>query len=227
VQNKNKTANESIKRLKKFDKKLLNSIIIGGAILIIGAIWGIVALSGGGSHETTIVTEKVEKTVTGISTDENRKAALSAATNVLNAAVKSPTKEEFDERLTKLDKGDFSVVSPDLENLMRFKDVFAESKDLKINTYQALITFSTLIQKTTEKETIAPISENEWQKVFVDSEAGIAFVPLSLYAGSSVAFSLEMVYIDNEWKLAPYSVLDAVKLSAMLQAPTSAENTGK
>lgn len=161
--------------------------------------------------------QKIDRAVTGKTADEDRKAALAAATDILNLSGNSPTGTKFDERLNSLDAGDTEVIDPELTKLIRFQDSFADSEDMKNNTYQSLITMSTLIMNATGSLEIKPASDTMWKNVHVDSEMGTAFVPLSIYAGPSASFSMEMVYIDGGWKLAPYSLLDSVKLSAQLQ----------
>lgn len=201
------------------------------AFLIVGvlAVWlfyGISQASGNSSNETsTVSTQKVERSLTGKSIDEDRKAALVAATEVLNLSGNSPTGGTFSERLKALDGGDTKVVDPALVKAIRFKDVFADSNEMKNNTYQSLITLSTLIKNSTGASTIAPTSDTMWKNVYVDAELGTAFVPMAIFAGPSSSFSMEMIYVDGGWKLAPYSLLDSVKLSAKLQLAAEAAKT--
>lgn len=219
----NKTTITTSKKkvVRKKNLKLINSIVIGGLVLILLVIWGTVAITKSVTPEesnSNTSAQKVEKTVSGKSVDEDRKDALNAVTNILTLSAKSPNPDEnFEQRLTKLDAGDRSAIDPALTDTIRFVDVFADSPDMQTNTLQSLITFATVIQQTTGSEAIAPTSDTMWKNVYMDSETGTAFVPLALYAGPSSGFSFEMVYVDGEWKLSPYSILDAVRLSSNLQ----------
>lgn len=211
------------------NRKFWSIAIIGFLVVGILAAWiiyGVSQVSGNSSNETsTVSTQKVERSLTGKSIDDDRKAALVAATEVLNLAGNSPTGGTFSERLKALDGGDTKVVDPALVKTIRFKDIFADSNEMKNNTYQSLITLSTLIKNSTGASTITPTSDTMWKNVYVDTELGTAFVPMAIFAGPSSSFSMEMVYVDGTWKLAPYSLLDSVKLSAKLQMAAEAAKT--
>lgn len=212
-----------IKKLK--DNPII--VLVIAVVVILGLVWGGVALAGGfntdNGSETpnntneTVTSEKVEKTVSGKTIDEDRKDALNAATEILNLANGPSDGDEFSSILTKLDEGDLSVVDESLDSKIRFTDIYADSNDLKANVYQALITFSSLIKKTTDTEEIKPASDTLWKEVFVDSELGIAQVPMTVYMGQQASFAMEMVYVDGQWQLAPYSLIEQIKLSASMQ----------
>lgn len=223
---KNKVKRPTTARVARPNNKVrnLSLMIIAGLIVVIVAIWSFVLLSNDDSSEpenkTETSTQQVERTVSGKTADEDRKDALAVVTDLLNISAESPTGEPFNTRLEKLNSGDRGVINPKIEENIRFVDTFAESKDLQTNVYQSLVTFATLIQQTTGQDKIAPLSVDMWKNVHVDSELGTAFVPLAAYAPQSAGFSFEMVYVDGEWKLSPYSIIDSVKLSAKLQLGT-------
>lgn len=158
-------------------------------------------------------TEKVEKSVTGKSANEDRQDALKAAGEILTLAAKTEKDMTPEERAKKIDEGDMSVVDKDLAKKIRLADVYSED-DMKANVYQALIAMTKYIAVDGK---VSPVSENSWQSVYVDSEIGVAYVPLSTFYDNGTVFSFEMVYVDGEWKFAPYSFMDIVKLSASLQ----------
>jgi hypothetical protein len=195
------------------------------AIVAVWVIWGLTQLGKSSDTTVTVSTQKVERSITGKSIDEDRKAALTSAQNILNLSLKSPTGANFQDRLKSLDSGDTKVVDPELVKAIRFKDSFDDSNEMKNNTYQSLITISTLINNSTGSSTVAPTSDTMWKNVYVDTELGTAFVPMAVFAGPSSSFSMEMVYDGGNWKLAPYSLLDSVKLSAKLQLAAEAAKT--
>lgn len=208
------------------NRKFWSIVAIGFLLTAILAAWvtyGITKFSENSSTANVAASaQKIDRAVTGKTADEDRKAALATATDILNLSGNSPTGAKFDERLQSLDSGDVKVIDPELTKLIRFQDLFSDSNDMKNNTYQSLITMSTLIKNSTGSSEIKPSSDTMWKNVYVDSEMGIAFVPLAIYAGPSSSFSMEMVYVDGGWKLAPYSLLDSVKLSAKLQLAAEA-----
>lgn len=200
-------------------------------MLLVLSIGWVAALGGFGPEQntttsettdTTTKVEKVSKTVSGKSIDEDKKDALAAAQNVLTLSAKSPTGETVEERVTKLDDSDTSVVDPSLPDTIRFAGEFETDIELQASTYQALITLTSYIAPEGD---VAPISDDMWKNVYVDQELGIAYVPVSVFFGPGSAFSLEMVYTDGEWKLAPYTLLDIVRLSASLQQQNQVSTT--
>lgn len=211
------------------NRKFWSIAVIGFLIVAVLAAWiiyGITKASENSSTGNTVTsTQKVELSVSGKTADEDRKDALAAAAEILNLSAKSPTGRKFQDRLKALDSGDTKVMDPELTSRIRFQDIFAESDEMKNNTYQSLITLATLINNSTGSSTIKPISDTMWKNVYVDTERGTAFVPLAIFAGPSSSFSMEMVYVDGKWSLAPYSLLDSVKLSAKLQIAAEAAKT--
>lgn len=211
------------------NRKFWSLAAIGLLIVAILSAWityGVTKTSENSSSAAPATSaQKVDRAVSGKTADEDRKAALSAATDVLNLSGNSPTGAKFEDRLNSLDAGDTKVIDPELTKTIRFTDVFLDSDEMKNNTYQSLITLSTLIRNSTGATEIAPTSDTMWKNVYVDSELGTAFVPLAIFAGPSSSFSMEMVYVDGSWKLAPYSLLDSVKLSAKLQLAAESAKT--
>lgn len=209
-----------------FTKKKFSIIVAVLLVVVLLGFWGTYYFSTSenettsGQDNTETVNneeqrvEKVQRSLTGKTLEEDKKEALTAAQGVLEASAVSPDEKTVQERVEALDNGDTSVVDTSLVEKMRFVGEFADDEELQNTTYQALITLSSY---TNEDGTISPISENVWKQVHVDQEAGIAYVPISAFYGPGATFSLELVYTEDGWKMAPYSLLDIVNLSALLQ----------
>lgn len=214
------------------ERKTKVVFIILGLAVVLAIIWGTVAITMDRNDDTngaitppqaTETVEKVTRSVTGKTVDEDREDAVAALTKILNTAHISPDGKEATERLTALDKDDMSVVDPSLESLMQFSE--DSTQGFKVSTYQALITISAVIHSSTVNENIVPAREDYLSITYADPEIGSVFIPLNVYVGQGAAFSFEMVYVDGEWKLAPYSLIDAVKLSAMIQESLTSQLT--
>ena len=209
-----------------FTKKKFSIIVAVLLVVVLLGFWGTYYFSTSenettsGQDNTETVNneeqkvEKVQRSLTGKTLEEDKKEALTAAQGILEASAISPDEKTVQERVEALDNGDTSVVDTSLVEKMRFVGEFADDEELQNTTYQALITLSSY---TNEDGTISPISENVWKQVHVDQEAGIAYVPISAFYGPGATFSLELVYTEDGWKMAPYSLLDIVNLSALLQ----------
>lgn len=207
-----------------FTKKKFSITIAVILLVILLGFWGVYYFASNNSstntEETpsqtkeTVEIEKVQRSISGESLEDDKKNALNSAQAILEASAISPDDKSIQERVEALDQGDDSVVDSSLTEKMRFVGEFEDDKELQYTTYQALITLSSY---TNANGKIEPISDTVWQQVHVDQEAGIAYVPISAFYGPGASFSLELVYTDGEWKMAPYSLLDIINLSALLQ----------
>lgn len=207
-----------------FTKKKFSITIAVVLLVILLGFWGVYYFASNNSstntEETTSQTketveiEKVQRSISGESLEDDKKNALNSAQAILETSAISPDDKSIQERVEALDQGDDSVVDSSLTEKMRFVGEFEDDKELQYTTYQALITLSSYTNANGE---IEPISDTVWQQVHVDQEVGIAYVPISAFYGPGASFSLELVYTDGEWKMAPYSLLDIINLSALLQ----------
>ena len=159
----------------------------------------------------------ITKSLSGRSTDEDKAEAVASAATLLNAANKHTTDQTADQRVQALESdGDHSNIADltTMDSLTRFTNEFDD--DLKITTRQSLIKVSSLLDDDNDG-TIEARGNAPQQYVYLDQEAGVAYVPLQVFSSNAPAFSLEMVYVDGQWKFAPYTLLDAIRLSAALK----------
>lgn len=200
----------------------VNYIIFGGIFLamVTGLILlGVYMVSS--DKDTTpadtpaMSTEQVDRTVSGKSADQDRQDAVKSVENLLKEAY--TTEGSYEDRVKAIEKGDTSSLTPEFTDSFRFTDAFAKDKSLQSVSYQSVIALSGAAFKSADD--IKPVSDQSWRSVYVDSEAGIAYVPMSIFTNTSIPFTFEMVYIDGEWKLAPYSLVQSIGASsAMVQS---------
>lgn len=162
---------------------------------------------------------QVERSVSGKTKEEDQKDAMAAAQTLLDAANDYDGKKTLEERLNAITDGDDSVADvKGMKSHIRFAGDFASDKELQTASIQSIITLASHLKNSDGK--VEPLSTGSYNYVFLDGEIGVAFVPVSVFTKDS-AFSLEMVYDRGEWKLAPYSLLDIVRLSAVLSGSSS------
>lgn len=159
---------------------------------------------------------------TGLSLVQDQKNALAAAQVLLQEAGKDPQKLGISRRIAALDDNDLSQVTSTLPSLVRFPS--QATPGLRAETYQALISLYGVLTRGGDvaRHPVKAISPSAFSTVFLDSQLGVAYVPLDAFTGKQTAFSLQMVWVDGEWKLAPYSLLETVRLSATLAASGTA-----
>lgn len=63
------------------------------------------------------------------------------------------------------------------------------------------------IKSITKKEEPIEVKYNLEQTVYLDEKMKMAYVPLDVFTGKAGIISIEMVYIDGEWKVVPYSMI--------------------
>jgi hypothetical protein len=189
------------------------------ALLVVSLIVGAFVLTNRDSEPTkgTVPTEieKVSRTISGKSSNEDRADSVKVLTEILNLALKSPTGATVAERVKALDDSDFSVIDKGLPVLIRFGPDADEA--FKVNTYQSLIVMAATITENTKTDKVTPIAVDSHIFAWADSELGTVFVPLSTFMGEKSVFSFEMVFIDKAWRLSPYSLIDSIRLSATIQ----------
>lgn len=153
-------------------------------------------------------TTQVEKSVSGNSLEGDQKAAMLAAQTLLASAA---TDGDYQERMSEVESGDMSSIPDEMKNGV-YLSKSMDSDGARSSTYQSLIALNGLMIEGEVK----PTSKDAVSAIQVDSANGIAYVPLGVFTGTDVPFSFEMVYVDGEWKLSPYSLLQSIKMSSAL-----------
>lgn len=216
-------------REKKQKKKVTTStyLLSGLATLCIaslgGAIWlsttdNTISIGGGESNDSDpLVSEYAGVRGELPPADVGRQEAVDAAAALLTEAyVHRDSEEEYVEYLEALEDGELDEVSETVVNSVRTTDLF-DNEQSAITSYGILTTYSIMIKQLHglgEDESIEPLFDNESiaRNVLYDEEVGIAYVPLSLFAGEQALLTMEMVYVDGEWQVMPYSLLEGVSL---------------
>ena len=159
---------------------------------------------------------KAGKNTPGGTVDDNRKKVLSQAVALLDQGVavgKDGEGEAYQELLVSLQAGDFSPLPESFTSTFRFSDYLTDD-ELKAASYISVVHLSTLVNsaaKAQDKTSIEPLTDDAWKNVYVDMEAGQAFVPVTVFLGQDASFSLEFLYVNGEWKFVPYSLIDAIQ----------------
>lgn len=205
-----------MKFFKKYKLVIIVSVtIIFNIVLFFGLGYFYANLNNNNvSENTPVVSVKtVDRSVSGKNVDTDQQDALRDVQALLSAADNYDGDLDVQGRLEALDAGDYSVADIDtMKKYIRFTGEFETDTELQNTTFQALITLASLLKNS--DGIIAPVSDTMYRYVFLDSELGVAYVPINAFIGSSSIFSMEMVYVEDGWKLLPYSLLDSIRLSS-------------
>ena len=170
--------------------------------------------SGGGSTAGQSGAPVVETT--------DSEAAVNAATalaEALSAANSGSDKGDAASRMYRVSEGDLTVLdAAGLDAHTRLSGGFVESAGLAGAYQYAMIALAAQVQP--DGSAVAAPSATSVGGVYVDREAGLAYVPLSTFSGSAPAMSVLMVRVDGQWLVEPYGVLDDIRLSNTVQEAT-------
>ena len=168
-------------------------------------------------NKTNSVNTKIENVLPN-RTDEtkenfSKEGALEAATNMLKSFYVDPSnKLSIDDIIKGIykDKKLDNYISDSAKSYLYLKD-FMDKEEGYTTSSMAILA---IIKNLTEigNENLNPVS-NDTQYVYLDETTRIAQVPLDYYTGVGGAVSMELVYVDGQWKLSPYSLLQSIQLA--------------
>lgn len=62
----------------------------------------------------------------------------------------------------------------------------------------------------------AEIKLTDMNAIYMDKDTNSCYIPLDIFTGHFTATSIQMVYVNNEWKLNPYSLMLSIQLSDLI-----------
>lgn len=225
-----------ISKIKEKEKKKVNIpakvgiISVAAFVALTGAVGAFSSFSGSENNSaigkvSTPDTQKVERSLTGKPSSENVKEAGDKAALILNGA-KLQEGQTLDGVVSSIEDGDFSVVSESVQkNIHIPENITEEEKEtLKKRAYQTVLSLSNIGFK--DISTIE-VEEDSGSSILSDSEMGTVYVPLTSMKGApSNPVVFEMVYVDDEWKLAPVSTITQIAIAGQIQSSGGASEYG-
>lgn len=151
--------------------------------------------------------EQSDRSLSGESAEQDRADAVQAAYEIIAEA--QTVDGDVEETLAAIDSGDRSGIPEGLYESIHMVDAFEQDEELENVAYQSVIAVSNLMI-----DGEVEILDGAEAQVYLDQETGIAEVPLLVFNGIDSNFTFTMVYVDDEWKLAPYSLIESIRMSA-------------
>lgn len=150
--------------------------------------------------------KQIKRSVTGKSVEQDQKDALDAATKLINSS--RTGSDSYEDRMKKISDGDFSSVTAGMSEHVQFTSAYKDNTTLKENAYNVLVGME---GKAFNNKEVSH-GNDDWRQVYVHPELGVAFVPVSVYGekGNQLPYTMEMVYVDGQWKLLPQSLVEAI-----------------
>lgn len=143
----------------------------------------------------------------------SKKEAFKKLNNVINNLTKEKNvnyKEVIDNIKKNKDSEEF--MSKKFSDFIYLSDIM-NNKDIKNSTAITLLSFAQMIKDTKSKPNLEFIDK----MVYLDEKTKIAYIPVDLFTSSPSAMSFELNYINGEWRLNPYTLLQSITLSSILQ----------
>lgn len=214
------------------DKKTTKIIILTGIISLI-TLFSVTTLSLNYSKSETIDKNKIldearkelakefpNRVYTPSKSNETneftKQSAIDSLTNILNLFYDKDNELSVKERFDKIneDKSKYKeYIKEEALNKLYIIDEYA-TEEFYTNSILTLLSFSSTL-KGESKEDITPLAVN-LDTIYFDDYTKSAYIPMTIYTGNGGSISFEMIYKDNEWKLAPYTLVESIILSNQL-----------
>lgn len=163
---------------------------------------------------------------TSNSTDEfTKQSALSSLTKILNAAYDKDNPDNAETRFNRITENPSKFkenLKPEVYEKIHASDIFAV-EGYYSNTSLTLLSVVNEIANR-EQDKIIKVKIKDLNQIFLDEATKSAYIPLDVYTERQHATSFQMVYVNNEWKLSPHSLLQSVELTSILKEQQTQQN---
>lgn len=163
---------------------------------------------------------KKENQVTqNVDTNDDKQKALDTITNAMTELAEDNTKRNLEERIKALDVKNNTIESvvKDIKKLNDYIHFPTEmSNDLdKRMTIQALMSLAQLM-KEGKNDKFLPVSVDK-NKILYDEKTNIIYVPISQFLNVNMYYYLELVKVEDKWKISPYTLIQSINIANTIQ----------
>lgn len=209
---------KALKSKRPFPWGIVCTVVVFLAILGLLGFYAYSNSQGKPAGSATITQEKVNRSLTGKSVEDDKKDALDSLTRLLNEA--STNEGNYQDRARQIESGDYSSLPEG------WKDkVSAPTNQDKASAWEALIVLNANMKEFFKNNgELKPVSDSALNHVVVNQEAGVAHIPGSVFLGSDVPMSFDMVYVNGHWVLDPFNLVqDILQSAASAQQATNTQ----
>ena len=209
---------KALKSKRPFPWGIVCTVVVFLAILGLLGFYAYSNSQGKPGGSATITQEKVNRSLTGKSVEDDKKDALDSLTRLLNEA--STNEGNYQDRARQIESGDYSSLPEG------WKDkVSAPTDQDKASAWEALIVLNANMKEFFKNNgELKPVSDSALNHVVVNQEVGVAHIPGSVFLGSDVPMSFDMVYVNGHWVLDPFNLVqDILQSAASAQQATNTQ----
>jgi len=192
-------------------------IVIGLILLTTNSVLNLYQMS---NNKINIINQenknkKLDKIENNKEQDFNKKEALEALISLLKDIQNNELGIDKQLELIKNKDNDLNnIVSVESQNWIYLTD-FMNNEDVKRTTIQTLLSFVQQMNKNGNNN-LNPIYSDYDNIIYLDEKTNTAQIPVNIFTGTYGSISFEMVYINKQWRLSPYTLLESVSLSAQV-----------
>ncbi|HHT96538.1 MAG TPA: hypothetical protein GXZ90_01415 [Clostridiales bacterium] len=110
------------------------------------------------------------------------------------------------------------VLTQNTIDLIYFANDFGNDKFNRQFAASSMLIYHDLIRSSTETKDFNPVIQTYDDIVYLDNKFMTAHIPLDIFLGTGTGIAFEMQYIDNDWKLNPYSAMMSLNLMGLLNS---------
>lgn len=159
-----------------------------------------------------------------------REASLEATTILLRTLNKSPQEGlTLKDRLDEVSKENFDknkVFTEEGWKLLNLSDFMKTDPRGEVLIAQSMLSILNAIEESGNKD-ITPANVPLDGVIYFDKEMKISFVPVDLFTNAPTKLSFEMVYVDGEWLLQPYTIISQIAIRTTEQGLINKTPEGK
>lgn len=164
--------------------------------------------------------DKKDNQVTqNVDTNDDKQKALDTITNAMTELAEDNTKRNLEERIKALDVKNNTIESvvkdfKKLNDYIHFSTEMSNDLDKRM-TIQALMSLAQLM-KEGKNDKFLPVSVDK-NKILYDEKTNIIYVPISQFLNVNMYYYLELVKVEDKWKISPYTLIQSINIANTIQ----------
>lgn len=163
--------------------------------------------------------QKNNQITQNVDTNDDKQKALDTITNAMTELATDNTKRNLEERIKALDEKNNTIESvvkdvKKLDDYIHFPTEMSNDLDKRM-TIQALMSLAKLMQDG-KNEKFLPVAVDK-NRMLYDEKTNIIYVPISQFLNVNMYYYLELVKVEDKWKIAPYTLIQSINIANTLQ----------
>lgn len=157
-----------------------------------------------------------------------KQSAIDSVKEIFTEIKGSDDKDKLKERINKLDSDekaykDNNYFPQNVLSKIYLPDTM-NNENVQQNTATALLALTALLEENTGSIDVKIL---DMASLVIDEKTNTIFVPLDIFVGRFTGITLQMVFIDEEWKLLPHSLMITAQNNILQQKQAELKEKGE